>query len=359
VRSDGNIGIRSSVAGASRTSEDFIEATRNGGGGSSLDAAFNAGMDGDDFESSADFGEFDNIAPIDPIQPATSGPSVSVSGPSLETYTVKKGDSLWAISKRYSISLNELYAANGLNKTSVLKIGQQIQIPVEGGSAMVNTVTADAYQPSSFNTSSESYTVKPGDTLSKIANQFDTSVRSIKAANSKTSDMIRVGEKLLIPAGQNATGSTGSSTSSFSAPSPRSTPSVSSVAASATSSGRTHQVQAGEFPATIARKYGMTSGELLALNGITDPRSLQIGQVLNVNASGSSANVDSRTETFSNARSTTLIPAAVTPAPVANRGPVQIRVVEADPLVEGESDIIDVDSQFDNAVEIPVIRLEE
>ena len=51
---------------------------------------------------------------------------------------------------------------------------------------------------------------------------------------------------------------------------------------------------------------------------------------------------------------------APTTVPAASDGPVEIRVIEADPLIEGESEeIIDLDSMFDNAVEIPVIRMEE
>ena len=283
----------SSVTGAARTNGDLITATRIEEG-STLDAAFNAGIE------SNEFAEFDNVTTLEPIPSTVDAPTVAVSGPSFEAYTVKKGDSLWAISKSYSVSLNELYAANGLNKNSVLKIGQQIQIPTEGGSATVSTVTPDAYQPTSYNTASSSYTVKAGDTLSKIAKQYGTSVRAIKAANGKTSDMIRVGEKLLIPV-EGSTGGSSSNTSSVS------TPTVSSVtpAPVLTGSARTHTVVSGEYPATIARKYGMTSGELLAINGITDPRSLQIGQVLQVSGSGSAANVDSKTETVVAPASTT------------------------------------------------------
>ena len=360
--------IRSDVKGAARTSDGLIEATRIEQG-STLDAAFNAGIEGDDFAPTQDFGEFDNVQPIDPIisqgpSADLAAPSVDIAGPSFETYTVKKGDSLWAISKRYNVSLNELYAANGLNKNSVLKIGQLIQIPVEGSSATVSTVTADAYQPTSFNTGSQTYTVKRGDTLSRIASQYGTTVGAIKAANSKTSDMIRVGETLVIP----VAGSTSSTSSSSVAPKPAPTTSVTTVAPAAIGSGRTHTVKAGEYPATIARKYGMTSGELLALNGITDPRKLQIGQVLQVSASGAASNVDTKTETVA-APTTTFTPSVFgspsTPAPVAADGPDEIRVVEADPIIDvdataaSENDIVDVDSEFEGVAEIQVIRLEE
>lgn len=347
--------IRTNVQGAARAQDGLIEATRVDSG-STLDSAFNAGMDSGSFapESNVEFNEFNDVAPLDPI--VSDGPTVSVAGSSFESYTVKKGDSLWAISKRYNISLNELYAANGLNKNSVLKIGQQIQIPVEGGTATVNTVTADTYQPSSFNTGSVDYKVRGGDTLSKIAKQHDTTVRAIKAANGKSSDMIRVGETLVIPV-SGSTVSTGSV-----APAPASSSSTSTVstysAPTSSSSARTHTVKAGEYPATIARKYGMTSGELLALNGITDPRTLQVGQVLKVSASGSAANVDTKTETVTAPKPATTSVTS-TYVPPANNGPVEIRVIEADPLVEGDVTTMDDESMFENAVEIPVIRMEE
>jgi len=234
----------------------------------------------------------------------------------------------------------------------MLRVGQQIQIPVEGGTASINTVAPDTYQPTSFNQGSTSYTVKRGDTLSKIANQYGTSVGAIKAANGKTSDLIRVGETLVIPVSGSTSSTEGSTTV---AP---------STSFSPTAGARTHTVKSGEYPATIARKYGMTTGELLALNSITDPRKLQVGQVLQVSGSGSSANVDSRTETVVSpapAVSTTTVPTTtVTTVPASSSvAPVEITVIEADPLVEGDVTEIQIDEEFEDAVEIPVIRVEE
>jgi LysM repeat protein len=359
--------FRSQVQGASRSGDPALIPARRADGEGGLDAAFNAGFEDDFAPGGNEFGEFDDVAPITPLPSGSgrgqmAGQMVDVAGASFETYTVKKGDSLWSISRRYNLPINELYEANGLNQQSVLRIGQQIQIPVEGSSAAINTVSPDTYQPTSFNQGSTDYTVKRGDTLSKIANQFDTSVRAIKAANGKTSDLIRVGESLVIPVGANASGPSSPSGASTSSPAPTSRVS----ATSAISASRTHTVKAGEFPATIARQYGMTTGELLALNGITDPRKLQVGQVLKVSGSGSAANVDSRTETVvspsaatSSSVSTTRPAPAPRPAPAASSGPVEIRVIEADPLVEGEATQIQADELFEGAVEIPVIRLEE
>lgn len=336
----------------SKDAEGLIPATRVD---SSLDAAFNSGFDsGEDGRYAPqrpanEFGEFDDIAPLEPV---VNAPTVAVAGSSFDTYTVKKGDSLWAIAKRNNVSLNELYAANELNKASVLKVGQQIKIPVEGGTGTITAATADTYQPSGYNMSSESYTVKGGDTLSKIAKQYDTTVRAIKAANGKTSDMIRVGEKLVIPVGGSSTGSAPTT----SAPAAKTTY-VAPVSSSVNADG-THTVKAGEYPATIARQYGMTSAELLAINGITDPRTLQVGQKLKVSTTGSAANVDYKTETVT-ATKPSVTSSSSTLVPATNNGPVEIRVIEADPLVETESAEIDTEAIFEGAVEIPVIRLDD
>jgi LysM repeat protein len=327
------------------SSESLIPATRLD---ASIDPAFNTGFDASEDgrytpnRPELEFAEFEEVTPqLEPIVAETAVSTVDVAGPSLQGYAVKKGDSLWAIAKRYNVSLNELYTANDLNENSVLKVGQQIQIPVEGGTATVTTEAADAYQPSDYNMATETYTVKGGDNLSKIAVKYKTSVRALKAANNKTSDLIRVGEKLMIPV---AGASSGSSTVTTPAPAAAVKP------AGAVNANGTHIVTAGEYPATIARQYGMTASELLAINGITDPRKMQIGQKLKVSSTGSAANV---------AAQTTTVAAAGPVVTASSDGPIEIRVVEADPLVEEDIVEINTDALFENAVEIPVIRLDD
>ena len=336
-----------------RTSGGLTEATSQGSG-SGLGGAFNAGFeDGSVAPEGNDFSEFDAIAPVEPLP--DEGQTVPVAGPSFETYTVKKGDNLWTIAKRSNVSLNELYAVNGLDTTSILSIGQQLQIPVEGSTATVSAPSADTYQPTSFNQGSTEYTVKRGDSLSKIANQFDTSIRAIKAANGLSSDLIRVGDKLVVP----VSGSTGASSGMSAAPSD-SISSSSTAPSFSTSGARTHTVKSGEYPGKIASQYGMTTDELLALNGITDPRKLQVGKVLKVSGSDSAANVDSPvpvvTTTMMQIDSpiVTAVPEAG-PSPVTTTGPIEIKVIESDPLVEGEAAEIEPDEMLEGAVEIPVI----
>lgn len=342
--------IKSSVQGASRTSGDLIAATRTGSEG--LDAAFNAGLE----DASTDSIVFEPyVSSVTPIEPISSQQTVDIAGSGFQSYTIKKGDNLWTLSKRYGVSLDELYAVNGLNKNSVLRVGQQIQIPSEGSTATINTITPEVYQPSGYNQATSSYTVKGGDSLSKIAKQFDTSVGAIKAANGKSSDMIRVGETLIVPVGASATPAVTVSSA------PTVTETASTYRGGPTG---THKVKSGEYPAKIAKQYGMTTSELLAMNSISDPRKLRVGQELIVSGSGSAVNVDSRIETV-----VAPAPAAIQIAPLPSpRSPAQVQtetisIIEADPLVDGEFNGGEVEVEdedvFGDAVEIPVIRLQE
>ncbi len=99
-------------------------------------------------------------------------------------YTIQRGDSLWKISQKYDIPVNDIIAFNNLSSVN-LQIGDELRIPI--------THQED-------NTSNQfSYTVKKGDTLWSIAKQFNVSVDSIKATNNLASNLLTLGQKLIIP----------------------------------------------------------------------------------------------------------------------------------------------------------------
>lgn len=99
-------------------------------------------------------------------------------------YTVQRGDSLWKISQKYGIPVNDIIAFNNLSSVN-LQIGDELRIPITS---------------QDNNTSNQfTYTVKNGDTLWSIAKQFNVSVDSIKAANNLTSNLLTVGQTLTIP----------------------------------------------------------------------------------------------------------------------------------------------------------------
>jgi len=95
------------------------------------------------------------------------------------TYTVKSGDTLYSIARKYNISLNELKNANNLT-SNTLSINQELVIP--GNSP-----------------SNETYTVKSGDTLYSIARNFNVSVNDLKTLNNLSTTLLSIGQTLLIP----------------------------------------------------------------------------------------------------------------------------------------------------------------
>ena len=96
-------------------------------------------------------------------------------------YIVKSGDSLWSIAKKFGITVDELKKANNL-KSNLLSINQVLTIP----------------KGSSTEDNNDYYIVKKGDSLWKIANQFNTTVDKLKEINKLSTNDLSVGQKLLI-----------------------------------------------------------------------------------------------------------------------------------------------------------------
>jgi len=92
------------------------------------------------------------------------------------TYIVKAGDNLYAISRNYGLTVDEIMRFNNLN-TNILNIGQTLKIPVS---------------------EIDSYTVKSGDSLYSIAKKYNTTVDSLKQKNNLTSNTLRIGQILKI-----------------------------------------------------------------------------------------------------------------------------------------------------------------
>jgi LysM repeat protein len=139
--------------------------------------------------------------PATPIQPAFTPPTPAT--PDLSgggEYVVVKGDSLAKIAKKNGVSLKALEAANEGVKPSKLKIGQKLVIPAGGKTPTDTSVSTGSSPTAAADTDEETYTVKSGDTLTKIAKAHHVKVKQLQAANGLSTTKIKVGEKLKIPA---------------------------------------------------------------------------------------------------------------------------------------------------------------
>ncbi|TWG64654.1 peptidoglycan endopeptidase LytE [Bacillus subtilis] len=120
---------------------------------------------------------------------STSSKSSSSSSSS-STYKVKSGDSLWKISKKYGMTINELKKLNGL-KSDLLRVGQVLKLK---GSTSSSSSSSSKVSSSSTST----YKVKSGDSLSKIASKYGTTVSKLKSLNGLKSDVIYVNQVLKV-----------------------------------------------------------------------------------------------------------------------------------------------------------------
>ena len=101
-----------------------------------------------------------------------------------DVYTVKKGDSLWSISKKYDISVKELIELNNLNNLT-LQINQKLKVP--------KTIIIEPEE-----NDTEIYIVEKNDTLWSISRKFNISVNELKELNNLTSNLLSIGQQLKI-----------------------------------------------------------------------------------------------------------------------------------------------------------------
>ena len=139
------------------------------------------------------------------------------------TYIVKKGDSLYSIANKYNTTVDELKRINNLT-SNILSIGQVLKLPSDKVSDIEkeeNTI---------------SYTVQKGDSLYSIARKYSTTIDKIKDLNNLTTNLLSIGQVLLIPTNTNLE--------------------------------TTYTVQKGDSLYSIAKKYDTTVDRLKQLNNL-------------------------------------------------------------------------------------------
>jgi LysM repeat protein len=139
-----------------------------------------------------------NPPPVTPAPPATPVlPPVAVTD-----YKIVAGDTFSTIARKFHTTTRALMDANPGIEPTKLQIGQSIKIPAPVAPATPGSGTGTSAADTS--SGEQMYVVKSGDTLIRIATDYKTTVKALRSANSLTTDKIKVGQKLKIPAGASA-----------------------------------------------------------------------------------------------------------------------------------------------------------
>ena len=96
------------------------------------------------------------------------------------TYIVQRGDTLWSISRKFGVSVDDIKNANNLTN-EILTIGSTIIVPT--GTNTNNIIV---------------YKVKRGDSLWALAREYNTTIDDIKKLNNLTSNILTIGSELQI-----------------------------------------------------------------------------------------------------------------------------------------------------------------
>jgi len=171
-----------------------------------------------------------------------------INGNTFIIHTVKSGQTLYAISKAYNVSVDELKAVN--NTSGGLKLNQKLKIPYK----------TEKHSP-------KFHVVKAGETLYSISRRYDIDVNTLKQANPSTANGLKVGQRLQLTT--TAEKPKGKSTGQYFPPK------------SSTKKFKTHTVKAGETLYSISRKYKIPPSELLKYNP-TIANGLKIGQEIKI-----------------------------------------------------------------------------
>lgn len=159
------------------------------------------------------------------------------------TYTVRAGDSWWAIANRYGMDMNALAQLNGKTIQSVIYPGQVLRVADKGaGQSVSNKVNQTPAQPRPAQPANNSqyYTVRRGDSFWAIANRYGMNMYTLAANNGMSiNSVIYPGQRLRV-----------------------------SGSAQPASASRVHYVRAGETLSGIAAQMGTSVYHLQSVNGI-------------------------------------------------------------------------------------------
>ena len=161
-----------------------------------------------------------------------------------KTYTVKAGDSVWAIAQKTGVSMDTLRSLNNI-KNNFIYPGQQLKLSNSNSSSN----TSNPGKTNAATNSGKTYTVKSGDSVWAIAQKTGVSMDTLRSLNNIQGNFIYPGQQLRL-SGSNSSQTTTKTNSN-------------------TSSTGTYQVKSGDSLWKIAMEHGTTVERLRSLNKIT------------------------------------------------------------------------------------------
>ncbi len=153
---------------------------------------------------------------FNPTRPGTPAASTLTPEPVADvtpatTYTLQGGDNLWSLSKKFRLTTAQLAAANNIRTNAILRPGQKLIIPGKAITPGVATVAETApvaprtEAPAAKSGETVKHVVKPGESLSMIAQHYGVRQGDIAVANNISDPQkIRAGMELSIPGWQSA-----------------------------------------------------------------------------------------------------------------------------------------------------------
>lgn len=171
-------------------------------------------------------------------------------------HRVRSGETLSTIAKKYRTSVKAIMSANNLKNPNKLSVGMKLRI----SSGKKPVTSSSASRPSEGNVSSNGevmrYVVKKGDSLYKIAKNYNTTIQSLKVLNGLSHTDLSVGQELIISSGNSDL--------------------IKDVET------QKYTVRKGDYPYLIAKKYNMDLYDFLKINDLSPQSRIFPGQEVRV-----------------------------------------------------------------------------
>lgn len=197
-----------------------------------------------------------------------------------QRHTVRKGDTLKSVARRYGIRSKDILALNRINPRN-LKVGTDLILPFGKGGKMAAADISDKFERSEKTT--RSYKVQKGDSLWKIARKFEVTEKELRTWNGLGSkNLLRPGQTLLVAGGKTAAKKSTVAKNQASSAGKQAPKKQAASAAKQAASARkiVYKVQKGDTLYAIARQFKVETSDIMDWNNLRKGHVLQPGDRL-------------------------------------------------------------------------------